>query len=267
MNVKSYSKKAKAVGALAASGDDRAVPVLEALGAGLLFAGKGGKPIVIKAAERSAGDGTPALTDAITGAPPSRRPPPARSRRSRSTTRCAAIKRGARRAHPAQSRSGEVRANAAEAVFRSADRGALDTLETKAIAQESLPKLKAGCCRPRRRSSWPARTGRNREAGGDRDRRRARRPGGALALLSVAGGEDPVARAAKDAAAAARSIEQRLEAWQAAQNVIYGLSLGSVLLLAAIGLAITFGVMGVINMAHGEMVMIGAYVTFMSSRR
>ena len=40
-------------------------------------------------------------------------------------------------------------------------------------------------------------------------------------------------------------------------------SLGSVLLLAAAGLAITFGVMGVINMAHGEMVMIGAYVTFM----
>ena len=47
-----------------------------------------------------------------------------------------------------------------------------------------------------------------------------------------------------------------------AQNVWYGLSLGSVLLLAAIGLAITFGVMGVINMAHGEMVMIGAYTTF-----
>ena len=46
------------------------------------------------------------------------------------------------------------------------------------------------------------------------------------------------------------------------QNVWYGISLGSVLLLAAIGLAITFGVMGVINMAHGEMVMLGAYVTF-----
>ncbi len=48
----------------------------------------------------------------------------------------------------------------------------------------------------------------------------------------------------------------------AVQNVWYGLSLGSVLLLAAIGLAITFGVMGVINMAHGEMVMLGAYTTF-----
>ena len=47
-----------------------------------------------------------------------------------------------------------------------------------------------------------------------------------------------------------------------AQNVWYGISLGSVLLLAAIGLAITFGVMGVINMAHGEMVMLGAYTTF-----
>ena len=46
------------------------------------------------------------------------------------------------------------------------------------------------------------------------------------------------------------------------QSVYYGLSLGSVLLLAAAGLAITFGVMGVINMAHGEMVMVGAYVTY-----
>ncbi|RUY63576.1 urea ABC transporter permease subunit UrtB, partial [Mesorhizobium sp. M7A.F.Ca.CA.001.09.2.1] len=50
--------------------------------------------------------------------------------------------------------------------------------------------------------------------------------------------------------------------WDAGQNVWYGISLGSVLLLAAIGLAITFGVMGVINMAHGEMVMLGAYTTF-----
>src|SRR5690606_25406971 len=39
-------------------------------------------------------------------------------------------------------------------------------------------------------------------------------------------------------------------------------SLGSILLLAAIGLAITFGVMGVINMAHGEMIMVGAYAAF-----
>ena len=45
-------------------------------------------------------------------------------------------------------------------------------------------------------------------------------------------------------------------------NLFYGISLGSILLLAALGLAITFGLMGVINMAHGEMLMIGAYSTF-----
>ena len=44
--------------------------------------------------------------------------------------------------------------------------------------------------------------------------------------------------------------------------VFGGLSLGSVLLLAALGLAITFGLMGVINMAHGELLMIGAYTTY-----
>ena len=57
-------------------------------------------------------------------------------------------------------------------------------------------------------------------------------------------------------------IQNRLALWDAVQNAWYGISLGSVLLLAAIGLAITFGVMGVINMAHGEMVMLGAYTTF-----
>ncbi|MCE6985069.1 urea ABC transporter permease subunit UrtB, partial [Pseudomonas frederiksbergensis] len=41
-----------------------------------------------------------------------------------------------------------------------------------------------------------------------------------------------------------------------------GLSLGSILLLAALGLAITFGLLGVINMAHGEMLMLGAYATY-----
>ncbi|MFY8105493.1 MAG: urea ABC transporter permease subunit UrtB [Elstera sp.] len=61
---------------------------------------------------------------------------------------------------------------------------------------------------------------------------------------------------------AAKTIEDTRALWEIAQTAWYGLSLGSVLLLAAIGLAITFGVMGVINMAHGEMVMIGAYTTF-----
>lgn len=57
-------------------------------------------------------------------------------------------------------------------------------------------------------------------------------------------------------------IEARIDTFQTADTVFFGLSLGSVLLLAAIGLAITFGVMGVINMAHGELIMLGAYTTY-----
>ena len=67
----------------------------------------------------------------------------------------------------------------------------------------------------------------------------------------------------RDSAAKAISkIENRQFFINQAANLFYGLSLGSILLLAALGLAITFGLMGVINMAHGEMLMLGAYSTF-----
>ncbi len=71
---------------------------------------------------------------------------------------------------------------------------------------------------------------------------------------------DPAVKSA--AASALAAIHTRLAVWNAVQDLWYGLSASSVLLLAAIGLAITFGVMGVINMAHGEMVMLGAYATY-----
>jgi urea transport system permease protein len=59
-----------------------------------------------------------------------------------------------------------------------------------------------------------------------------------------------------------RAIEARL-AWGERLGLLFsGVSLGSILLLAALGLAITYGLMGVINMAHGELIMIGAYATY-----
>lgn len=83
----------------------------------------------------------------------------------------------------------------------------------------------------------------------------------ALALLNnlSARTEGEIKEAAE---AGIERVERQLAMWRAGQNIWFGLSLGSVLFLAAIGLAITFGVMGVINMAHGEMVMLGAYTTF-----
>ena len=65
-----------------------------------------------------------------------------------------------------------------------------------------------------------------------------------------------------EAQQAIKSIDARKSWYSIIETTFFGLSLGSVLALAAIGLAITFGVMGVINMAHGELMMIGAYTTF-----
>src|SRR5208282_2640352 len=76
----------------------------------------------------------------------------------------------------------------------------------------------------------------------------------------LAAEQDPQVKAA--AAKALSSIDDKLAVIGLAANLFQGLSLGSILLLAAIGLAITFGVMGVINMAHGEMIMLGAYSTY-----
>jgi urea transport system permease protein len=69
-------------------------------------------------------------------------------------------------------------------------------------------------------------------------------------------------RVRQAAAAAVKSISRRRSAYSGLETVFFGLSLGSVLVLISIGLAITFGVMGVINMAHGELMMLGAYATY-----
>lgn len=74
--------------------------------------------------------------------------------------------------------------------------------------------------------------------------------------------DDPAPVVQEAAGEALASIQTKLEFYQFVESIFFGLSLGSVLLLAAIGLAITFGVMGVINMAHGELMMIGAYTTW-----
>jgi urea transport system permease protein len=68
------------------------------------------------------------------------------------------------------------------------------------------------------------------------------------------------------AEAALVKINSELRLYAAIETLFFGLSLGAVLVLAAIGLAITFGVMGVINMAHGELMMLGAYTTYVTQQ-
>ena len=154
----------------------------------------------------------------------------------------------------------ERRFSAAQAVFKSREESALKALDA-ALEKETDARVKLALTEAR------AAVILNSEDASEADKLdavstvRARGDQDALNLLSGLPTNTPasVARAAKDAIAA---MQSQLAVWATVQNAWYGLSLGSVLLLAAIGLAITFGVMGVINMAHGEMVMIGAYVTF-----
>jgi urea transport system permease protein len=90
-----------------------------------------------------------------------------------------------------------------------------------------------------------------------------------FARLSAMGGSgedasqadpDPSIRAA--AAAAVLHMQRWRSFYSSIETLLFGLSLGSVLVLAGIGLAVTFGVMGVINMAHGELMMLGAYTVY-----
>jgi len=152
------------------------------------------------------------------------------------------------------------RYEAAQAVFKSKDEGALKTLD-QAIAKENEAFVKRALAQARAAIIV------NQDGAPDADKIAA------IAVLRDRGDQDAIAVLAavpgnvtapvRDAAAKAiESIRSELSLWETVQNLWYGLSLGSVLLLAAIGLAITFGVMGVINMAHGEMVMLGAYTTF-----
>ena len=81
-----------------------------------------------------------------------------------------------------------------------------------------------------------------------------------LPLTEKAGEPDDKVR--YEAIAAVKAIDSRLAMAENVGRAFSGLSLGSILLLGALGLAITYGVMGIINMAHGELLMVGAYATY-----
>jgi len=151
------------------------------------------------------------------------------------------------------------RRRAAEAVFKSRDPTAIPALD-RALAAERTPAIRKVMEQARAAATLASPNAPEAEklaaiatlrARGDLDSRGV--------LASLRDQPQAVAQAGNEAITA---IDRAQQLWAVGQGVFYGLSLGSVLLLAAAGLAITFGVMGVINMAHGEMVMLGAYTTF-----
>ena len=251
-----YDAREETIAAIAATGDIRAAPLLEALGEGDLYARKADGAVFIGRRDGRSYTLTDPLTREAAGEAGRRA-----VERIKVNNRLRRAIRAALGALTLMSPDRGIRLEAAEAVFKSGDPDALDAVGT-ALDAESDPNLRAALEQAR-----AAILLKRDDTGGDDllaaiATLEARGDQDSLALLAAfaSGRVDPAAAAARKAVTA---IEQSLKLWAAAQNVWYGLSLGSVLLLAAIGLAITFGVMGVINMAHGEMVMLGAYTTFM----
>jgi urea transport system permease protein len=237
---------------VAASGNPRAEPIIRALKDGHLMFSAEKKAVYIQ-------DDSGKLTDAATGQPITG-DAPADVETVRLSNRVRGSIDAALGGLTLLSGDPAKRMNAAEAVFKSRDASVLPTLEA-AIAKEQDPSVKRVLLQARAAITLSSDTASDADklaaveiigARGDQD---------SLGLLSSLPSNSSPA-VAKAAAAAAVAIQKRLVVWDAVQNAWYGISLGSVLLLAAIGLAITFGVMGVINMAHGEMVMLGAYVTY-----
>ncbi len=249
-----FAQTIKQVEALARTGDPKIVPALEALAAGDLYQRKSDKQVFLT---KSTG-GSLTLLDPLSGEEV--------GTEAASALTKIRVNNGLRRAVRAalggltlMSPDAGVRLQAAQTMLRTPSADALDQIET-ALAAETSADVKPVLERARAAALLIS----------DRpdDEKKA-----AVAVISNAGGQDALSLLSAalssaddnlrpDIETAIESIKERQAFWAAGQNVWYGLSLGSVLLLAAIGLAITFGVMGIINMAHGEMVMLGAYTTF-----
>ncbi len=252
----SFADRGNAISALVASGSPTAVPVLQALSDGNLFVRKSDQKVFVA---------TPSgevlkLTDPLTGADAGTAQTGEVEKIKVNNALREAIS-NAMGGLTLFSKDAKVRKDAALSVLKSGDPSALPALE-KAMASESdagvLEIMKSAAAAATLKSDKPV------------DAKLA-----AIDVLSKHVDRDTASMLTAYAAtvdgdlkdkalAASAKIEASLNTWAVVQNVWYGLSLASVLLLAAIGLAITFGVMGIINMAHGEMVMLGAYTTYVT---
>ncbi|HEX2257045.1 MAG TPA: urea ABC transporter permease subunit UrtB [Afifellaceae bacterium] len=250
-----YDETEEAIAALAATGDSAVLPALHALGDGDLYVRKADGSVVIG---RKAGGRALALSDPLTGEALGEAASGALDK-IRVNNRVRRAVRAAVGTLTLMSPDPRARLRAAETAYAAADPEALEAIEA-ALAQENEPAIRTALEKARAASLIASdRPLAEKIAAVEHIADQGNRD--ALAALTpLVTAEVPEIRQAAEAGIA--RINRTLAWWEAGQNLWYGLSLGSVLFLAAIGLAITFGVMGVINMAHGEMVMLGAYTTF-----
>ena len=257
-----YSAKARAVTALAATADPRAIPVLEALlekklytrnsDGAVVIAEEKGSVLLLRRAVDLTEIGEASTSDL---------------KSVRVNNRMRRAIRGALGALTLLSTDPAKRRSAAEAVFKAKDAAMVPILD-RAIARETDAKIKT--IMQKALASTQLTTSKDTEVRVAAVAKLAefveQDVQSVIGSILVKNGDgsfvetDVKVRAA--ASVALERMESTLASYRMIGDLFRGISLGSVLLLAAVGLAITFGVMGVINMAHGEMLMLGAYTTF-----
>jgi urea transport system permease protein len=255
LNAGSYDAKVQAVDRLAALRDERAIPVLAAMADGRLFLRQSDGVLVIGDKQGRDYSLVGALDGQDHGVASSRELDKVKvNNRVRGAIRAALGRLQLQNPNPQHRRA------AVDDMLRERSPEAAAMLRT-ALEAETDPQVRAAMAFGVAAMDL---------SGDDPDKSLA-------AIDLLAGSLDPRARGllgqvAADPAAAPEvkaAAEQAIAAVERSRrfveliaNLYQGISLGSILLLAAIGLAITFGVMGVINMAHGEMIMLGAYSAF-----
>jgi len=257
---KSFSKKSKAIDALVATGDPRVATVLEAMLSRNLFRQTADGAILLKVKKDGGSIYRNPLTEAVIAKP-------TKLKKIRINNKLRKKLRGAIGSLSLQHRDPAKRIAAADAVFKSRAKAMMAPLEA-ALGSEPDDAVEDRM----RRALGAIKLVHGSDA---EDRFAAIEVLGTYAdpdvrgllnsfLVKKADGSfaEPDAAIREAANKVLAKAERSAAFWGTVQNLFQGVSLGSVLLLAAIGLAITFGVMGVINMAHGEMVMLGAYTTF-----
>ena len=249
LNSDSFDDKIGAVTFLSGLGDPRAVTVLQAFAQERLFARMDGSLIYKE------GDG---YKEALTGQPVTGVKPDDLSDVT-VNNRLRGVLQGVLGQLTLQSPDAALRIKAAQAIADQPTPSSVADL-TKALDKESDPAVREAMTKTLAMLDLRSPDKARRLAAIDR-LKGSSDPNVRGQLLRLLDAEtDPEVR--KDAQAAADSISSRLTYIGIGVNLFEGISLGSILLLAAIGLSITFGVMGVINMAHGEMIMLGAYSAF-----
>jgi urea transport system permease protein len=247
-----FSDTDAAIAGLAASGHPLAAKIIEALQDSRLLFSPDDKKVYVR-------DASGSLLDAATGQPIAG-PAAAGLKTVRINNRLRRSIDAALGGLTLRAPDPQQRFEAAQAVFKTRNATVLSALEG-AIASEADPRVRRVMSEARAAIVLlePKSSETDKLAAIALIRERSDREARAL-LGGLPSGIEPNVQ--KAAASAVAAIDAYLGRWRMVQDLWYGISLGSVLLLAAIGLAITFGVMGVINMAHGEMVMLGAYTTF-----